>query len=148
MSPLECMKDIADHLKEKLKIENCYAGFLPKIDKVKDAAKRCPSIAVRGIEIVDLPVMRETTMKIAIYVVTYDDDMMYGAEGLYSLLERVRYEILTEEPIKNKWGLKPGETVIVTIPDEQIYPYWIGAVECVMRMPHMRNYLQINRMTR
>ena len=144
MTPYSVMKDIAGFLKGKLKIENVYEGFLSKIDKIANVQKRCPSVAVRVVEVNDYK--NSSTVQIAIYALTFDDDLIYGSCELYHILEKIRFEILTNNPIKNKYLIQMGETQAVTtyVPDEQFFPYWIGAIEFVVRISQPENKNSIN----
>ena len=150
MTPFRCAKEIAEFLKSKLQLGETgriYEGFLPKIDKVKDAYKRCPAIAVRATEIEDGK--DASTVNISIYVVTYDDDMEFGSESLYHLVEAIRFELLSNNPVNNRWLINLKEDNLwIMIPDEQPYPYWWSTIEFTVNIPQPSNDIVINQFTR
>lgn len=119
---------------------NIYAGYLPYTSR-KTANKLCPAMAVRPSQIVDGE--NETTALMSVFVSTYDEDMLFGADSLFHLLERVREEMLAHDPVKNKWKVKPG-TMRTVIPDEQPYPQWLGLVEFDVYLPQPENHSFMN----
>ena len=149
MTPFNCAVEIADFLKGVLDVGNgqIYAGFLPKIDKVKDANKRCPAIAVRAVQVEDNK--EHSTVDIAIYILTYDDDMKFGSESLYHIIEKIRYELLTNNPINDRWLIDlKDNSFIEDIPDEQPYPFYWSAIQFTVKIPQPSNKKVINLMTR
>ena len=150
MTPFSCAKEIAEYLKGVLKVGDAgriYAGFLPKIDKISDAYKRCPAIAIRPIDIDDAKDVSTAIM--AIYVVTFDDDVECGSEALYHLIESIRFELLSNNPIKNRWLIDLNEKSLHTsIPDEQFYPYWVAVLDFAVRISQPSNKKVINQFTR
>ena len=150
MTPFRCSQEIAEFLKENIDVGESgriYAGFLPKIDKVKDAWKRCPSIAVRVTDVVD--VEKTSTVNVAIYVLTFDDDMELGSESLYHLTEAIRFNLLTNNPIKNRWQIDLKENSFdITIPDEQPFPYWWSVLQFSINISQPSNDKYINQFTR
>ena len=85
-TPMQCAKEIADFLKEKFREYgekesdtgaeyNVYAGFLPREDNPKKMKTQCPAVVVRPLLIEDNA--EETIAKMAVYAVTYDDDMNF-----------------------------------------------------------------------
>jgi hypothetical protein len=119
---------------------NVYAGYLPYTTK-KTASKLCPAIAVRPSMVADDE--NETVVTIDVYVSTYDEDMLFGAESLFHIVERIRHELLSKNPATAKWNIKPG-TMKITIPDEQPYPQWLGLVEFGVYLPQPENHSFIN----
>lgn len=150
MTPYECAADVVEFLKSKLEIGESgqiYVGFLPRIDKAKDAWKRCPSIAVRASDVDDEK--EGSTARILIYVLTYDEDMIYGSQSLSHILEKIRYEILANNPISDEWWLELGNGGMhSSIPDEQPFPYWWGVIEMIVAIPQPQNNKWINQYTR
>lgn len=150
MTPFNCAKEVAEFLSGVLELGESgrvYAGFLPKIDKVKDAYKRCPTIAVRAVEVEDAK--EYSTVELAIYVLTYDDDMEKGSESLYHVLEAVRFQLLSNNPVNDRWLINLNEDTIYTgIPNEQQYPYWWGSLQFSVQIPQPSNKKFISRITR
>ena len=119
---------------------NVYAGYLPYTTK-KTANKLCPAIAVRPSTIIDGE--KETVVTLSVYVSTYDEDMLFGAESLFHIVERIRTEILSKNPVANKWNVKPG-SLKTMVPDEQPYPQWLGLVEFDVYLPQPENHSFMN----
>lgn len=146
MTPLDAAQEIASYIKqhinerlsEKHDIEltdyNIYAGFLPYARTSAEVRAMCPAIVVRPDTVQDSN--DETTVKISVYVTTYDDDMSLGHEYLYHLLERVRYLLLSREPINNRYIVQDMKT---TIPDEQPFPQWLALIEFTTYIPAIYN---------
>ncbi len=139
-TPMQCAKEIADFLKEKLREYgekesdtgaeyNVYAGFLAREDNAKKMKAQCPAVVVRPLLIEDNA--EETVAKMAVYAVTYDDDMRFGSESLYHILQFVRYHLLTSNPIHKRFEIKikDDESMETFIPDEQPYPFWQGRMD-------------------
>lgn len=139
-TPMQCAKEIADFLKEKFREYdekepdtgaeyNVYAGFLPREDNPKRMKTQCPAVVVRPLLIEDNT--DETIAKMAIYAVTYDDDMKFGSESLYHVLQFIRFHLLTNNPVHNRFEikLKDSDTMETYIPDEQPYPFWQGRLD-------------------
>lgn len=125
-------KGIAEYLGKHLH-SRVYAGFLPKIESAKDKERRIPAVAVRVTEMNEN--LNGARHIVNIYVMTYDEDKECGCESLYHELERIRLLILAENPIERKYQVNLKESaMIITIPDEQPYPYWIGAIEIEVKM--------------
>ena len=142
LTPWQCASEISDWMKEQLKksgtellyelldIETgaikIYPGFLPYAMERKAKQALCPAVVVRPVMIRDQET--ESTLSMAIFVTTYDDDMINGCHGLYELMETIREILLTNNPINMRWEIKNG-TMESTIPDEQPYPMWWGRID-------------------
>lgn len=151
MTPLDCAKGMAEYLAycfqdkdEEYKVKNgdkfekickdmqIYAGFLPRTNTRKEMIDLCPAIVVRP-EIIN-DGKDDTKVTLLVYVTVYDEDMKLGCESLYHLLEFVRYELLSENPIEDKWQIV-DDTLKTTIPDNQPFPQWLGAIELEIYLP-------------
>lgn len=139
-TPMQCAKEITDFLKEKFReygekepdtetAYNVYAGFLPREDNPKKMKALCPAVVIRPLLVEDSA--DETVAKMAAYAVTYDEDMKFGSESLYHVLQFVRFHLLTNNPVHKRFEikLKDGETMETYIPDEQPYPFWQGRMD-------------------
>ena len=155
MTPWECAESLADFFKEKLKEYdeklyvhdeagqreeskeyNIYAGYLPYVTSRDDKKKLCPAIAVRPLEVNDTG--SRSTVLIGIYVTTYDDkDMKTGCKELYHMLEFLRMQLLSNNPVRNKWEIVP-DTMSASIPDEQPFPQWWGRIDMAVYIPQPR----------
>lgn len=139
-TPMQCAKEIADFLKEKFREYgekesdtdaeyNVYAGFLPREDNPKKMKAQCPAVVVRPMLIEDNA--EETIAKMVVYAVTYDDDMKFGSESLYHVLQFIRFHLLANNPVHKRFEIKlrDSETMETYIPDEQPYPFWQGRLD-------------------
>ena len=150
MTPLMCCMEIADFLRSSLSLGEygqVYAGFLPKINtsKPEEAKKRCPAIAVRATDIDDSK--ENTLVHVVIYSTTYDDDIKFGSESLYHLLEKIKFELLTNNPINDRYLIDIQDNIFHTsIPDEQPFPIWWGTIEFDVYIPQPVNKRFMNRM--
>lgn len=91
----------------------------------------CPAVVLRPELIEDGK--EDTRVTIIAYVTVYDEDMKYGSDRLYHLLEFMRFILLSENPVENKWQIADG--MKTTIPDEQPYPQWFGMLEFDVFLP-------------
>ena len=135
LTPLDIAKNIAEFLKKKFveydeKNYKIYAGFLPKVRSAEDAKKLTPAIVIRPLKITDDK--SESFCDMVIFAVTFDDDMIFGSESLYHILEFVRCEILVSH--ESKWRLKVG-SMETFIPDDQPYPLWEGRIDFAVNLP-------------
>lgn len=119
---------------------NVYAGFLPYTSK-KTADKLCPAIVVRPYLIADKE--EETTASIAVIVTTFDEDMLFGCYSLFHVLEKIRFDLLTNNPILRKIKIKEGSMETV-VPDGQPYPQWLGQVTFDVYLPQPENHRFLN----
>lgn len=108
-----------------------YAGFLPKANNVEDMKKLCPAIAVRPQTILDEK--EQSTASIVIFVSVYDKSYRNGSMSLFHILEFVRARLLMTNPVSNKYWIQPG--MRTTIPDNQPWPQWLGAIEFDVMIP-------------
>lgn len=146
MTPLDCARGLAGYLKGRFKeysesaegnesgaekAVNVYAGFLPRASTRQEAKSMCPAVVLRPELIEDGK--EDTRVTIIAYVTVYDEDMKYGSDRLYHLLEFMRFILLSENPVENKWQIADG--MKTTIPDEQPYPQWFGMVEFDVFLP-------------
>lgn len=147
MTPFECARSLADYLKQCFdayeesadvtgKQEqdpiHVYAGFLPRAGNRVDMLKICPAIVLRP-DLVD-DRKQDTRVSLVLYATVYDDDMERGCESLYHLLEFVRYCLLSQNPIRNKWQIV-DDAMNTSIPDGQPFPQWIGTIEFEVYLP-------------
>ena len=125
MTPLDCIQDIADFLKEKLKEYEgrneetqkpvlCYAGFLPRARSAEIKAKFCPAVVIT--------------------VTAYDEDMLQGSLTLFHMLEYVRQQLWMHNPICDRYQIRGG-TMETFIPDEHPYPQWYGRIDFDVNIP-------------
>lgn len=145
MTPLEVAGGISDFIKEKLaeysdknEIEtrdgtdiasepyHVYVGFLPYVQTQEERKKLCPAIVVRPLEVNDEKDASKVIL--GIYVTTYDENMTVGCYGLYHILEFLRFHLLAQNPVANRFMLEPG-SLTTSIPDEQPYPQWWGRLD-------------------
>ena len=139
-TPLQCAKEISDFLKETLRTYdekapdtgagyNVYVGFLPREDNPKKMKALCPAVVLRPMTVEDRA--DESVVKMVLYAVTYDEDMKFGADSLYHVLQFIRFHLLTNNPVHKRFEikLKDGETMETYIPDEQPYPFWQGRMD-------------------
>ena len=155
MTPWECAESLVDFFKEKLeeyaeklyeldeekqmenvRDYNIYAGYLPFVTKREDQKALCPAIVVRPLEVNDAE--DATTVLMGIYVTTFDDkDMKFGCKELYHMLEFLRMQLLSSNPIKDKWEIVPG-TMSTSIPDDQPFPQWWGRIDLAIYLSQPR----------
>lgn len=138
MTPLDIAKGLAEFLNETLLPEltdyndphyediKCYAGFLPRTNTNETRKKLCPAIVITPSTINDR--LNSASVGITVNVTTYDEDMIHGHESLYHLVERIRYVLLSNNPISMLYNIVDCE-VTTTIPDEQPYPQWWAYME-------------------
>lgn len=138
MTPLDVAKGIAEFLNQQLLPElvdlkdghyediKCYAGFLPRANTNETRKKLCPAIVVTPSSVDDKLTVAKTG--ITVNVTTYDEDMICGHESLYHLLERIRYLLLSNNPINMKYNIVDSE-LLTTIPEDQPYPQWWAYIE-------------------
>ena len=148
MTPLDCSQGIKEYLEKCFKSyqENTtnsdgtktseqvpvYHGFLPRCTSVAAMKKLCPAVVVHYDKVDDGK--DDTQTGIIIYAAVFDDDQISGVNTLYHLLEFIRYVLLGHNPIDNKWRIV-DDVMQTTIPDEQPYPQWIGAIEFNVYLP-------------
>lgn len=142
MTPLECAQGLAEFFRGKLveyseKTETkqeykVYAGYLPYVQTRQEKKELCPAVVVRPLEVNDEE--KESTILMGIYVTTYDEDMKVGCYELYHILEFLRYQLLTENPVADKWLVKNG-TLSTSVPDDQPYPQWWGRLDFIIYIP-------------
>ena len=102
---------------------NVYAGFLPNVSEMA-GDKLCSYIVIRPFEVTDEA--KESIASIVIYAAVYDESPLYGGNSLMHLLQRVRYELLSSNPVLNRWQIKDGMKMVV--PEDQPYPIWLGQI--------------------
>ncbi len=139
-TPLECAKTIAKFIRRKFeeyeekepttgKKYLVHVGFLPFVDKAEEKKKLCPAIAIRPLLIED----REdfTLARLSIYVTVFDEDMKQGCESLYHVLQFLRFHLLTNNPIAERFQIriKGNDTMETFVPDEQPWPMWWGRLD-------------------
>ena len=155
MTPLQCADGVAYFLRQRIaeysenerfigedgteRIEkvNVFSGFLPRVSARDAKEKLCPAVVVRPETVTDG--VGETTVRLLINITTYDDSMLNGHISLYHLLEWIRLQLLSTNPLpdkngKERWLIKEG-SVISNIPDEQPFPQWWGYIECDIYLP-------------
>lgn len=147
MTPLDCARGLAKYLKrcfdtydeidsingeQQNKPINTYAGFLPRVSTTKDMLKICPAVVVRPELVDDSKDNSKTT--IVIYVTVYDHDFQHGSDSLYHLLEFVRFSLLSQNPVDDKYQII-GNAMKMTIPDGQPFPQWLGTIEFDVYLP-------------
>ncbi len=137
---LECANTIADFIKEKLKEYDekepttgkeylVHVGFLPIVEKSEDKKKLCPALAIRPVLVEDRE--KFSLVRLTIYATVYDEDMKHGCESLYHILEFLRFHLLTNNPIAERFEIRirDDDTVETFIPDEQPWPMWWGRLD-------------------
>ena len=152
MTPLGCAEGIVDFIKERLEANDeltnsgekqykVYTGFLTigmSRSEIKDLA---PAIIVRPTEVTDGE--QETVAVIGIYITDYDEDRVEGCKTLFHIMEFLRFELLTNNPIRMKYNIKSG-SMISSLPDEQPYPQWWGSIHFEVNLPQpKRNFSEV-----
>lgn len=144
MTPWTCAMEIADFLRaqiaghdERASTGEVYAGFLP-ISTVREVtAERCPHVAIRPHQVEDGK--ERSVAKMAVYVVVSPNDAPRdGAAELYHILEFLRFSLLSNNPIKNRWKIEDG-SLETSIPDEQPYPKLWGRMDFDVILPQAEN---------
>jgi hypothetical protein len=155
MTPLECAEGITAFIRRR--VQECgenlrtiredgtetideikvHTGFLPRAATKAEIVKLCPAIIVRPESVSDEE--ERTVAHIILYVTTFDADMTNGYVSLYHLLEWLRQQLLTFNPIPNekgqeKWKIVDG-TMKNSVPDDQPFPQWWGYIECDIYLP-------------
>ena len=155
MTPLQCADEIAAFLKKQITDDQeevltllksdtgtitnveeirVYTGFLPRATTNERKKELCPAIVVRPENVTDTD--DGSQVKLLLSVTTYDEDKEKGYVSLYNLLEWVRFKLLANSPVGERWDLSGSlETVI---PDDQPFPQWWGYLEgsFVLPQPH------------
>ncbi len=148
MTPLDVSEGIAKFLEGRLKQLNeqsdstndtirVYSGFLPRVTNNAEKRKLCPAVVVHPYTIED---DENSTVGVTIQVTTYDESMTEGHISLYHLLEVVRKELLSQNPIDMKYQIKDNK-VTTMIPDDQPWPQWWGYLEVEVFIPKVRRNL-------
>jgi hypothetical protein len=120
-----------------------FTGFLPRARSKEELLKLCPAIVVRPDEVSDEE--ERTIVRLIMYVTTYDPDMQQGHVSLYHLMEWLRYQLLSHNPVpdadgKERWFIVDG-TLKSSVPDDQPFPQWWGYVEADIYLPQPKtNY--------
>ena len=148
-TPMQCAKEIADFLAEKFReygekepdtgaAYNVYAGFLPREDNPKKMKALCPAVVIHPMEVEDRA--DESSVKMVIYAVTHDQDMKFGCESLYHILQFIRFHLLTNNPIRRRYqiAIKDSETMETYIPDDHPYPFWLGRIDFTVYLEQPR----------
>lgn len=154
MTPLQCADEVAAFLRRQITADeedvrtlfnsaneisesetvHVITGFLPRVTTNEKKKELCPAIVVRPENVTDTD--DGSQVKLLISVTTYDEDKEKGYISLYNLLEWVRFKLLANSPVVERWDLSGSlETVI---PDEQPFPQWWGYLEgsFVLPQPH------------
>ena len=152
MTPLGCAEAIVEFIKERLaandEIAGCggreykvYAGLLPIGLSRQQVKELAPAIIVRPAEVTDGE--DETAAIIGVYVTDYDEDLEEGGKPLFHIMEFLRFELLTNNPINMRNQIKKG-SMISTFPDEQPYPQWWGQIHFEVNLPQpKRNFSKV-----
>ena len=156
-TPWGAAKTITAFLNEKFKEYNekepatgnpygVYAGFLPRANKAEEMKKLCPALVIRPLMVEDGH--KKTLARMVIYVVVFDDDKRTGCESLYHVLEFMRYHLLANNPINQKYEIKLSEddALETFIPDEQPYPFWEGRMDFAVYLEQPSNTSIISKM--
>lgn len=130
-TPLECAYGLANFFQEKLaeycerneaaENFNVYVGYLPLATRNEEKKTLCPAVVIRPLEVNDGE--NESSVIMGVYVTTYDNDKKFGCLGLYHVIEFLRFQLLINNPVNDKWRIIPG-TLSTSIPDEQPWPQW------------------------
>lgn len=154
MTPLQCAEEVAAFLRQQIKADeetvrtlftstneisesetvHVITGFLPRVTTNEKKKELCPAIVVRPENVTDTD--GGSQVKLLISITTYDEDKEKGYISLYNLLEWVRFKLLANSPVGERWDLSGSlETVI---PDEQPFPQWWGYLEgsFILPQPH------------
>lgn len=148
MTPLDCAKGLADYLREQFKVYSetatytmngtetrkpvdVYAGFLPRASRREDMQALCPAIVLRPDTVEDGA--EGSSVSLVAYATVYDEDMRRGSDSLYHMVELIRFLLLSENPVCDRWQIKPG--MKITVPDDQPFPQWLGVVEFEVILP-------------
>lgn len=152
MTPLQCANEIADFLRKEIaqdqegvqtifvdkppEIEEIrvFVGFLPRVSTNAEKKRLCPAIVVRPESVSDTD--DGSSVKLLFSVTTYDEDKESGYISLYNLLEWIRFKLLSNSPIGERWDLR--SSLETAVPDEQPFPQWWGYLEgsFVLPQPH------------
>ena len=152
MTPLQCAKEIADFLRKEIAQDQegvqaifvdkppeteeirVFVGFLPRASTNAEKKKLCPAIVVRPESVSDTD--DGSSVKLLFSVTTYDEDKESGYISLYNLLEWIRFKLLSNSPIGERWDLR--SSLETAVPDEQPFPQWWGYLEgsFVLPQPH------------
>lgn len=152
MTPLQCANEIADFLRKEIAQDQegvqtifvdkppeteeirVFVGFLPRVSTNTEKKKLCPGIVVRPESVSDTD--DGSSVKLLFSVTTYDEDKESGYISLYNLLEWIRFKLLSNSPIGERWDLR--SSLETAVPDEQPFPQWWGYLEgsFVLPQPH------------
>lgn len=147
MTPFECASSLAAYLKKCLdaseevaditakqeeKPIKVYPGFLKRANNRADVLDICPAVVLRP-ELVD-DTKDDTKVSMVLYATIYDDDMEHGCMSLYHLLEFIRFSLLSQNPVEDKWQIV-NDAMKTSIPDGQPFPQWIGTIEFEVYLP-------------
>lgn len=152
MTPLQCANEIAAFLRKEIAADEegvqtiffdkppetedirVFVGFLPRVSTNEEKKNLCPAIVVRPETVSDTD--EGSSVKLMFSVTTYDEDEESGYISLYNLLEWIRFKLLSNSPIDERWNLQDSlETVV---PDEQPFPQWWGYLEGIFTLPQPR----------
>lgn len=111
---------------------HCFTGYLPRVQTAAIKEKLCPAVVVGYSGVIDQT--DESIVSVVISVVTSDPDMLYGAYGLFHLLEYIRCSLLEANPVCDKYDVKNG-TMETSVPDAQPYPQWWGRIDFEVHIP-------------
>ncbi|WP_288761024.1 hypothetical protein [uncultured Veillonella sp.] len=148
MTPLDVSEGVAKYLEGRLRLLEeysdstddsirVYSGFLPRVTSNAEKRKLCPAVVVHPYTVED---DTDSVVGITIQVTTYDESMTEGHISLYHLLEVVRKELLSQNPIDMKYQIKDHK-VTTMIPDDQPWPQWWGYLEFEVYIPKVRRNL-------
>lgn len=152
MTPLQCANEIAGFLRKEIAQDQegvqtifvdkppeteeirVFVGFLPRASTNAEKKKLCPAIVVRPEAVSDTD--DGSSVKLLFSVTTYDEDKSSGYISLYNLLEWIRFKLLSNSPIGERWDLQ--SSLETAVPDEQPFPQWWGYLEgsFVLPQPH------------
>ena len=123
-----------------------YAGFLPIADKAAEMQKLCPAIVIRPLMVEDGH--EKTLVRMVIYAVVFDADKKAGCESLYHLLQFMRHQLLTSNPIDDSYQIKltRDDAMETFIPDEQPFPFWEGRMDFAVYLEQPSNTKYIEKM--